>query len=1578
VWLCGALAEIGPYGSTSVAELAGWLSHMQTYGDEWPWLFAGAIDAGGTEGGKTLETLIDCVNGVHPVGGVSAQVIRSLLCSSSPRAWEAVEKLLLAAQRQEGVRQFILESVHHAHPGAFRRMCRVILDHSLCRFSSVVRAADVWFGLLWDSASPRVVEEAIESALGFLDDPSQRSVAVPRGKPEEAYFALWAAAFDDSNAALPLVQRALASQNPVTRYAAVHVAARIHTDEAKALLLHAVADKDLRVAARASDVFLSEWFSDEAPPKPELKRRAAVFAALESLLARFPGKTAKLDPALWPWTGREIHAAKIAEGMARHLTEDTAERLLPHIDRLGAMERQFLADRLGGPTGHARWRSTWPADGVKPRQISEAARRGLVLLAADPSGKVVGASMRALWNRPIGDDELAAISTVLQRTSAEARSSVLKRLGQLPDRRLIGFATQLLGGVAAQRSAGLEVLKTMVESKRSPAQARDTARSWRDTSKGLSDDDRAALGMILDVGTERPRRDNAFGLVNGSNLTRPAVTRSLPRLTMSDAAWLCLASLATLIARNKDRELPRAPDSGLKEPLLLGGDGFGWDVPRPQPGRTLDDERARCPVAELIHPWLDQRDSRMCDADRMELLRAQIALDAFGIETAKWTGDFRLQWPKTIEKQLNRECPDALKVLNRPIEYILNWAMRFTGDPGYATVLLDSAEGALARGYFAKLARRGADTPQDAKGALLATPADWLKVLASLQELGIVEETRQAAARIWRLAVAARPEATKRWAAIPETVREDSWRGTAAGIAIDPSSDQLIEALLAGAATEDDLLDFSTHPYWCVDHGQVSWLTGSPLLDESEETPAPHKQRRVGLVCAARANPAFVSAGNRLRERIIALEIGRGDTPTEASAMARNVAFAGGAEVCIRCLAALGDRALKRSGRWSDESRQASLTHFVSVTLPGDGDTPARFSTLAREAGLADETLITLAVFTPQWVQHVESALGTEWEGFEEAVWWIHAHTRDSEYRVESAIRAKWQAAIAERTPITPDDLRDGAVDVAWFARVQETLGPKRWAQVYEAAKFACGGAGHKRAQLFADAMTGKITEQELTTRINSKRHQDSILALGLLPLAAGDKGHKQVLARYKVMQEVRRTSRKHGGSMLQASEKRAVEIGMENLARTAGFPDPLRLQWAMERLDLADLAKGPVSAKAGEVTVTLSINVDGTPEIVAEKKGKPLASIPASAKKDAGIAALTQRNTELRRSGSRMRHALEQAICRGDRFTAGELVTLREHPILWSMLSRLVLVADGKPSLAGYPDRDGHALRDHAGHLEPLRASDELRLAHPHDLLGRKDWSAWQRECYASERVQPFKQVFRELYVPSVSELGAAAVESTRYEGQQVQPRQALALLGGRTWTARADEGVQRTFHKERITARLGFAESFYTPAEVEGLTLRALRFTPAGKLDAIKLANVPPRVFSETMRDLDLVVSVAHRGGVDPEASQSTVEMRAALLRETMTLLKLTNVTVEGQRARIRGSLAEYSVHLGSAGVHVMPGGHVWIVPVGAQHRGRLFLPFADDDPKTAEVISKILLLARDSEIMDPFILDQIRSFA
>ena len=100
----------------------------------------------------------------------------------------------------------------------------------------------------------------------------------------------------------------------------------------------------------------------------------------------------------------------------------------------------------------------------------------------------------------------------------------------------------------------------------------------------------------------------------------------------------------------------------------------------------------------------------------------------------------------------------------------------------------------------------------------------------------------------------------------------------------------------------------------------------------------------------------------------------------------------------------------------------------------------------------------------------------------------------------------------------------------------------------------------------------------------------------------------------------------------------------------------------------------------------------------------------------------------------------------------------------------------------------------------------------------------------------------------------------------------------------------------------------------------------------------------------------------------------MRTSLVRETCRLLKVDNARVERSHVLIDGKLGNYSVHLGSAIVHRQPRGAVCIIPVHSQHRGRLFLPFADDDPRTAEVVSKVILLARDNEIKDPTILEQL----
>jgi hypothetical protein len=53
---------------------------------------------------------------------------------------------------------------------------------------------------------------------------------------------------------------------------------------------------------------------------------------------------------------------------------------------------------------------------------------------------------------------------------------------------------------------------------------------------------------------------------------------------------------------------------------------------------------------------------------------------------------------------------------------------------------------------------------------------------------------------------------------------------------------------------------------------------------------------------------------------------------------------------------------------------------------------------------------------------------------------------------------------------------------------------------------------------------------------------------------------------------------------------------------------------------------------------------------------------------------------------------------------------------------------------------------------------------------------------------------------------------------------------------------------------------------------------------------------------------------------------------------------------------------LHIGSAMVHHQLSGMLCIISMPAQHCSRVFLPFVDNDPKTAEVVSKDLLLSKD----------------
>ena len=186
---------------------------------------------------------------------------------------------------------------------------------------------------------------------------------------------------------------------------------------------------------------------------------------------------------------------------------------------------------------------------------------------------------------------------------------------------------------------------------------------------------------------------------------------------------------------------------------------------------------------------------------------------------------------------------------------------------------------------------------------------------------------------------------------------------------------------------------------------------------------------------------------------------------------------------------------------------------------------------------------------------------------------------------------------------------------------------------------------------------------------------------------------------------------------------------------------------------------------------------------------------------------------------------------------------------------------------------------------------------------------------------------------------------------------------------------GSARVYYKADIIARIYALADWFSPADIEAPTLEWVDFFDRKTFKKLPIDDVPDLVFTEVMRDVDLVVSVAHVGGVDPEASHSTVEMRRAIVQYSLPLFHLTNVRLEGAHAHIHGTLGDYTVHLGSGVVQQKAGAMINVLPVHSQHRGRLFLPFLDEDPKTAEIVSKIVLFAEDGKIKDPFILEQIK---
>ena len=1493
--------------------------------------------------------------GEHEIGGVCESLIKAALMVKDTRYHTLVEKLLLAAQLQEGLRQTILESLDETTIPVLQRFIALILEHNLTRFSSVVRAVDVWFGFGWEAPQQAVVKRTLELAQTYLADLDKAREAVSSKDNVERYVALWAVAVYNVQEALSLATEAL--NNTQTSYeACVAVLYFMYQTQKKTSEILPFAEKYFGIEP-AWDYWILQNL-----PKGEIPQE--LFEKMRTAAHKLPKDGKNFEGLGFRWLNFTVKPLDIYQSVLKVANEQQQQILAGELAEIPVDVRHILLNDIFPVL--SRWSNhTYyindEEDNTPPEDYpADSWQRTLVRTALNDKGPyVVSKAMEILRKVPLVQDDILALEQVLSRKNKEQRKESVALLVKQPEAVLKDSTSRMIVSKNAdQRLAALEILTVLQEEGRLTDYVTEQVEAYKGRKFSKNEQ------VLMDKLTYNPKTatelrydlTNGFGVINLDNLTsfdlpKPQFDKErkekkggflFDKLVNIQKVGEGVSELLALWRANKDYEYQYEGYQGATETILLGNvirrQHKGKDDETPM--EILED----LPLADLWKGWHEKYQfneveyyfaKRYCGNLYYENVIPQ-GLDDY---LAMYYPDFKVRF----EGQVHSYYGEA-----RRAESLLGYLMNaYSEDRALlASFKLSLFEDALAT------------FPKEKRGEIYKrgySSLDWDDVVrdyAAVVYFGSDGDfpyyTDDQLFRLWQILYYLYIEGKKDLDAQKNTIkdvlpyvrnfvrREERLPGINEGLL------QLTLMLYnKGKLSTDDLI------FFC--------LLNNELFAMAQGAENHFSRRLPKWIKDTLTFPETLL--EEIRTHMLQVELQRGDLPTDASVYISSLSQIEGAQYFFEALERMGKEPFAK-GYGSGVSKRFTFSRILEVSQPSATDTFTAFKKHLDEVKLDKKRLVEAACYAPHWTEWIGDCLKIK--SFREAIWWFIAHTTDY-------MDAEKETIVSQYSSVPRDDFQRGAIDVDWYHRVHKAVGKEGWKLIQESAKYLSEGMGYRRVKLYSAVLTGEIKLSEVIQKITEKRDKDYVMALGLVPINK-KKEEEDLVSRYNLLQTFLKES-KQFGQQRQESEKNAVEIGLDNLSRNAGYEDSIRFSWAMEAKATQQIMEKSTLV-IDDTQLQLVVDEEGKADIIVTKGDKTLKSIPDKYKKSKEVEALKEGKTYLTKQYSRTRLSLEQAMLSQTLFTVAELHRIMEHPVVRAMLSKLVLFNPENQDSGFWQDGK---LFSAEGTLTPLKADDKLLIAHPSHLFYAVQWDLYQKYLFDKELKQPFKQVFRELYVPTKDELETSN-RSERYQGHQVQPQKTVALLRSRGWSVNYEEGLQRVYHKEGFRATIYAAADWYTPSDVEAPTLEYVVFYSLKDGKEVPMKDINPVIFSEVMRDVDLVVSVAHVGGVDPEASHSTMQMRAALARESARLFKLTNVEVKERHILVKGKLGEYSIHLGS-GMVSRGGLQLSILAVQSQHRGRVFLPFVDDDPKSAEIISKMRLLAEDDKIKDPTILRQIK---
>lgn len=582
--------------------------------------------------------------------------------------------------------------------------------------------------------------------------------------------------------------------------------------------------------------------------------------------------------------------------------------------------------------------------------------------------------------------------------------------------------------------------------------------------------------------------------------------------------------------------------------------------------------------------------------------------------------------------------------------------------------------------------------------------------------------------------------------------------------------------------------------------------------------------------------------------RILTIELKRGESATEVSSLAMKLERTEGASVFVAILKAIGKDSLGRADYYYNLSytKKEVFSKLLRCCYPSETDTAETLKELLKETTITDKRLVEAGMYAPQWIEIIEDYLN--WKGLFDAVYYFHAH-------INEWCDNKKKTIISCYTPIKMEDFQCGAFDIEWFREIYKETGKKRFEIIYNAAKYISSSIAHARIGKYFDAISGKMKTKEVKEEIEENRNRDLLMSYCLIPLNKRSK--KDLIERYQYLQQYLKES-KSFGSQRQESEKKAVEIALQNLARNAGYNDVTRMRWSVEIELMKEFEYYFTPQEHRGVDIYIEIDEEGKSARKYMKAGKPLAVIPNRLRKYPYMQELRNIEKELSEHYLCSRTMLEQMMEDRTVFYIKELDELTRNPIVWPLLKQLIFITND--GITGF--YSDHALITSEGEVMPQEPSAEVRIAHPIDLHKLKVWKQYQDFSREKKISQPIEQIFRKLYLKTKEE--QTIQQCLRYSGNQIQSKKTIDILKSRRWVANHDEGLQKIYYKENIVALMHAPTDWFNPADMEVCTLEYVAFYERKTYKPIPINEVPDIIFSEVIHDVDLAVDIAHVGKV------------------------------------------------------------------------------------------------------------------